>query len=204
MKIGGLQKVSLIDCPGKISSCIFTQGCNFRCPFCHNPELVWPHLFGPPLDNKDVLFFLWRRRNQIESVVITGGEPTIQNGLVDFIIKVKEMGYYVKLDTNGSNPTVLGKLIEDNLIDYIAMDIKAPFEKYNSLCGIEVNLASIRESIEIIKSSSVSYEFRTTYVTSLLNEEDISKIRIFLGEKCSYKIQPFIERKEKSTTPTVV
>jgi len=204
MNIGGFQKCSLIEYPGKICAVIFTQGCNYRCDYCHNPELVDTRLFENPILEKEIFSFLEKRKGKLEAVEITGGEPTLQSNLLDVLRKIKAMGYLLKLNSNGSNPEVIKKAIDLKLIDYLAMDIKAPFEKYNSLCGIEVNLASIRKSIEIIKSSSVSYEFRTTYVTSLLNEEDISKIWIFLGEKCFYKIQPFIERKEKSTTPTVV
>jgi pyruvate formate lyase activating enzyme len=197
MLIGGFQRVSLIDYPGKISSAIFTQGCNFRCIYCHNPELVWPHLFRKVLDEKVVFDFLDRRRRQIEAVVISGGEPTIQPNLVKFIRRIRRQGFLVKLDTNGSNPKVLREILAEKLVDYIAMDIKAPPEKYNILAGTKVNLRVICESIEIIKNSKIDYEFRTTLVRSFLNERDILKIKRLIGHREKHRLQEFILKREK-------
>ncbi|HIE35846.1 MAG TPA: anaerobic ribonucleoside-triphosphate reductase activating protein [Candidatus Omnitrophica bacterium] len=197
MKIGGFQKISLINYPGKISSCIFTQGCPFRCPFCHNPELVWPYLFAPPLDEEFIFNFLEKRKHQIEGVVITGGEPTIHKDLINFIEKIKNKGYFVKLDTNGTNPSMVKKLVNLRLVDYIAMDVKAPWEKYNILAGTKVNLEVICKSIEIIKNSKIDYEFRTTFVRTFLDERDILKIKKIIGEEKKHKIQEFILPREK-------
>jgi pyruvate formate lyase activating enzyme len=135
MKIGGLQKFSLLDYPGKISAVVFTQGCNFRCPYCHNPELVDPERFQECIPEDEIFAFLETRRGKLEAVTVTGGEPTIQNGLSSFVRRIKDMGFMVKLDTNGSRPEVLEELIRHKLIDYIAMDIKAPLEKYEAVTG---------------------------------------------------------------------
>ncbi len=132
MRIGGFQKLTLVDFPGKVAATVFTQGCNFRCGYCHNPELVCPESFGPLIPVQEVLAELKTRRGKLQGVVITGGEPTLQKGLVDFIVQVKELGLAVKLDTNGSHPEVLAHLINLRIIDYIAIDIKTSIEKYRS------------------------------------------------------------------------
>lgn len=191
MKIGGFQKFSLIDYPGKIGCIIFTQGCKFNCSWCHNPELVYPEFFNPPLKEEVIFEFLQRRIGKIEAVVITGGEPTIQPDLAESIERIKEMDYFVKLDTNGSNPSVLKKLIEDKLVDYIAMDIKAPPEKYSLLIGRDIDVSLIFESIKIIENSSIEYEFRTTFVPSLLSQEDILKIKKMVRNEFKYKVNPY-------------
>ncbi|OQX50761.1 MAG: anaerobic ribonucleoside-triphosphate reductase activating protein [Candidatus Cloacimonas sp. 4484_209] len=133
MKIGGFQKVSLIDYPGKICAIVFTRGCNFRCPYCHNPELVLPENYSPLIPEEEIFSFLEKRRGKLDAVEITGGEPTLQEDLTEFIRKIKEMGFLVKLDTNGSFPSVLEKVIYSGLVDYIAMDVKAPLEKYRQV-----------------------------------------------------------------------
>lgn len=125
MKIGGLQKLSLIDYPEKISAVIFTQGCNFRCPYCHNPQLVDVKLYQPCLEEKDIFRFLENRRGRLDAVVITGGEPALQDDLIPFIMDIRRLGFAVKLDTNGSRPRVLERLLRDGLVDFIAMDVKA-------------------------------------------------------------------------------
>ncbi len=198
MRIGGLQKFSLIDYPEKLSCVIFTQGCNFRCPFCHNPELVYPYLFKETIPCEDIFKFLEKRKGQLEGVVITGGEPTIHKDLIGFIEKIKAFGYFIKLDTNGSNPFMLKKIIKCKLVDFIAMDIKAPLEKYNILAGVEVNLDAVLQSIEIIRKSKINYKFRTTYVTSLLDEVDISKIKKMIEDEERYKIQEFIPPRDST------
>ena len=197
MKIGGFQKFSLIDYPGKISCIIFTQGCNFRCFYCHNPELVYPHLFGTPLAEEEIMDFLKRRKKQLEAIVISGGEPTIQEDLVPFLKMVKTLGYAVKLDTNGSNPLVIRELVRRKLVDYIAMDIKAPFKKYPDLVKVKVDLSRIKESIEIIENSSLEYEFRTTHIPSFLTSKDLLEILSLIKNKRRFTVQEFVFRKEK-------
>lgn len=189
MKIGGFQKFSLIDYPGKIAAVIFTQGCNFRCFYCHNPELVFPEKFGELYDTAEVLSFLEKRRNRLEGIVISGGEPTLQGDLIDFTGKIKKMAYSVKLDTNGTNPEVIKEMISRGLLDYIAMDIKAPLEKYNLIAGAVVNLIDIKESIRIIESSGIDYNFRTTADNSFLPDKDISAITSLLLDREKYRVQ---------------
>jgi len=191
MRIAGVQKFSLIDYPGKLSAVIFTQGCNFRCPFCHNPELVLPEQYGT-LQAADSLSQLFaKRRRQLDGIVITGGEPTLQEDLVDFIRDIKKMDYLVKLDTNGSRPLILNELYREKLIDFVAMDIKAPLAKYPSVCGVEVRLDDIRNSIEIIKNSGVPYMFRTTVVKRFLNIHDLLEIQNLAGNQGHYHLQNF-------------
>ena len=189
MRIGGLQKFSFIDYPGKTAAIIFTQGCNFKCSYCHNPQLVYPSLFNVSIPEEDVFAFLESRKNQLNAVVITGGEPTLQPDLIDFIIKVKEMGFLIKLDTNGSNPQVLEQIISQKLVNFIAMDIKAPFDKYNYVCCVPVNIDNIKRSINLIKNSGVEFLFRTTYDKSKLFDKDIQTMTDFLNVASLYKIQ---------------
>jgi len=182
MLIGGLQKLTLIDYPGKIATTVFTIGCNFSCAFCHNPELVDPiKIKKQPLISEKTFFdFLKSRKGDLDGVCITGGEPTIHKDLPEFIKKIKNLGFSVKLDTNGSNPEMLEKLIRSNLLDYIAMDIK------NS------NLKSqISKSVEIIKNSGVDYEFRTTIVPALHKKEDIIKMAKEISPAKKYFLQQF-------------
>ena len=197
MRIGGLQKFSLIDYPDKFSCIIFTQGCNFKCPWCHNPELVYPHLFKDTISENYVFSFLESRKNELEAVVITGGEPTIQPDLAEFIEKIKKMGYLVKLDTNGSNPYILEKLLKNKLVDYVAMDIKAPPEKYPLLIGKDIDISLIFKSIEVTENYSPDYEFRTTFVPFLLSEDDIEKIKKLVKDKRKYRVQSYREVREK-------
>ncbi|HDN97846.1 MAG TPA: anaerobic ribonucleoside-triphosphate reductase activating protein, partial [bacterium] len=176
MKIGGLTKTSLIEYPGMISAVVFTQGCNFRCPYCHNPELVEPSLSNPKIPEDEVIDFLKRRKKYLEAVVITGGEPCLQEDLIDFIVKLKEIGYMVKLETNGSFPEVLSKIIERKLVDFISMDIKGPLDKYDIIAGVKVDISKIKESISLIMDSGIDFEFQTTVVKSMLEEKDFEKI----------------------------
>jgi len=191
MKIAGLQKFSLIDYPGKISAVVFTRGCNFKCPFCHNPELVLPESYAELFPLEKVFEFFEKRKTQLDGIVITGGEPTLQDDLIDFIKKIKESGFLVKLDTNGSNPGVLDKLIREKLIDFISMDIKAPFEKYDKLCGKKINIENIQKSIQIIKDSGIEHTFRTTVVKHYLDYSDLIAIREMIGEDQKYVLQNF-------------
>jgi len=191
MKIAALQKFSLIDYPGKISAVIFIRGCNFKCHYCHNPELVLPELYGELYPLQQVFQFFEKRKKQLAGIVITGGEPTLQDDLEDFIKKTKEFGYLVKLDTNGSQPQVLEQLIQGKLIDFISMDIKAPFEKYEMVCGIKPNLENIQKSIELIKDSGIEHIFRTTVVKRYLDYSDLIEIKILVGENQKYILQNF-------------
>lgn len=179
MKIGGLQKISLIDYPGTPAAIIFTQGCNMVCPYCHNTQLVYPKLFEDVISEEEVLTFLKNRQGLLKGVVITGGEPTIQPDLDNFIKKIKSLNFLVKLDTNGTNPAILKNLIKNNLIDFIAMDIKAPFKKYDKFFGGEASL--IEESVKIIKESNIAHLFRTTFDRDILNNEDITEIKQMAG-----------------------
>ncbi|MEN6445142.1 MAG: anaerobic ribonucleoside-triphosphate reductase activating protein, partial [Candidatus Cloacimonas sp.] len=145
MKIGGLQKFSLLDYPGELSAIIFTQGCNFRCPYCHNPELVDPIRYSPLLNTERVLRFLYKRHKKLSAVVITGGEPTLQEDLIPFLKLIKAMRYKIKLDTNGSRPEVLQEIIEQNLVDYFAMDIKAPIELYKIITRADLEPGTIEK-----------------------------------------------------------
>jgi len=195
MKIGGLQKVSLTDYPGKISAIVFTQGCNFRCPYCHNPELVDPGLYQECLQEEEFFSYLEKRKGKIEAVTITGGEPTIQNDLIPFLMRVKAMGLLIKIDTNGSKPEVLEELIRRNLVDYLAMDIKAPLEKYAAITRTPVNGKAIRQSIMLIMNSGIDYEFRTTIVKSQIKEADLLAIGRLIKNAAFYSLQRYVPTK---------
>lgn|SRR5574344_464108 len=196
MFIGGLQKSSLIDYPEKISAIIFTQGCNFRCPYCHNPEIIKMDS-ATALAVAPILEFLKSRVGKLDGVVITGGEPTLQKDLPELIRSIKEMGFLVKLDTNGTNPQMLQNLIDEKIIDYVAMDIKAPIERYSEVVRIGVNTENILKSIEILKTSEIEHEFRTTVVSSQLCIEDFKKIaKIIEGSR--YYLQKFLPTKTLS------
>ena len=188
MKLGGLVKFTLIDFPGTPAAIVFTQGCNFRCRYCHNPELVYPHLFTESMPEKEVMAFLQRRQGSLEGVVVSGGEPTLQEDLVRFMADVKALGYKTKLDTNGTRPEVIKELIDKKLVDFIAMDLKAPLEKYAAITGVEANSTVIRQSMDILVKSGVAYQFRTTYDTEVLTDNDIATISAAVNGK-NYKVQ---------------
>jgi len=195
MLIGGFQKFSLIDYPGKICAIIFTQGCNFKCPYCHNPELVNPKLFMPTIPEEKVSSFLKKRKGKLDAVEITGGEPTLQPDLIDFIGKIKKLKFLVKLDSNGSNPEILKEIIQLKIVDYLAMDIKAPLERYQEITDSNIDPNKIRKTIKLIMNSGLDYEFRTTVVKSLLIKKDIEKIgKLIKGAKL-YILQRFIATK---------
>lgn len=195
LNIGGFHKVSLIDYPGKISAIVFLQGCNFRCPYCHNPELVNPNLYGPCIDEETILSFLARRAGKLDAVSITGGEPTLQEGLPEFIRKVRNLGFQVKLDTNGSHSAMIKALIEESLVDYIAMDIKGPLHRYDRVCRVNVDKDEITNSIRAILDASVDYEFRTTFVKDLLTEEDTPAIGELIRGARLHVLQNFVPSK---------
>lgn len=195
MNIGGFQKFSMIDYPGKLTAIIFTSACNFRCGYCHNPELVLPEKFNPSLDENEILKFLKTRIGKLDAVSITGGEPTLQKDLLEFIKKVKDLGFLVKLDTNGTNPDMLKKLLDKKLLDFIAMDIKAPLDKYSDIVKVSVDLDKIKESIKLIMNSDLEYEFRTTIVRSQLSRADILEMANTIKGAKSYVLQKFISSK---------
>lgn len=188
MKLGGLVKFTLIDFPGTPAAVVFTQGCNFRCRYCHNPELVYPHLFTESMPEKEVMAFLQRRQGTLEGVVISGGEPTLQEDLVRFMADIKALGYKTKLDTNGTRPEVIQELIDKKLVDFIAMDLKAPLEKYAAITGVEANSTVIRQSMDLLVKSGLAYQFRTTYDTEVLDDNDIASISAAVNGK-NYKVQ---------------
>ena len=191
LPIKGWQKTSLIDYSPYISSVIFIGGCNFRCGFCHNPDLVLHFNAVEDIDEKEVLEYLKVKKNWIDGVCITGGEPTLYKELIDFISKIKKIGLLVKLDTNGSNPKIVKELIENRLVDYIAMDIKSPLDNYNEVAGADVFPENIEESIRLIKDSGVDYEFRTTVVPGLVGKKEIFLIGKWLKGSKRYAIQNF-------------
>lgn len=206
MIIGGLQKFSLLDYPGNISAIIFTQGCNFRCHFCYNPLLVGPVLTKEQLQkntksqeikksnlvSETALFdFLKSRVNKLDAVVVTGGEPTLHKDLPRFLKEIKDFGFKVKLDTNGTNPTMIKQIIEEKLVDYIAMDIKAPLEKYELAVDAKIDLDKIKESVIIIKESGLLYEFRTTVTPGIIEESDIKKMAKIISQAEKWYLQKF-------------
>jgi len=196
MKIGGLLKFSMIDYPGKIAAVIFTKGCNLCCKYCHNPELIAPaDEDSILLAEEEVFDFLNKRRGALEGVVITGGEPTLQTDLVPFAAKIKEMGFSVKLDTNGTNPEVVKELIDKKLVDFIAMDIKAPFEKYEAVCCVAVPAKTILTTMRYIEESGLGYQYRTTYYKEVLNDDDIAKIKQMAPQ--NFRLQECLPVKQK-------
>lgn len=177
MLICGIQKLSLLDYPEKLAATIFTGGCNFRCPFCHNAPLVTELESCDPIPEDEVLGFLKKRIGKLDGVCITGGEPLIQNDIDNFIRKVHQLGFLVKLDTNGTFPEKLEKLLDEDLLDYVAMDIKNSAEKYPMTVGVpDLNITGILDSIELLKNCSIPYEFRTTLVRGFHSDDDIRNI----------------------------
>jgi len=196
MIIGGFQGFSLIDYPDKICAIVFTQGCNFRCPYCHNPELIdTKRSRSDGLKEEEILSFLERRQGKLEAVTITGGEPLLQAGLEDFLLKVKGLGYLAKLDTNGSFPQRLEKILESKTVDYIAMDIKTSLDKYESVVRKKVETAQILKSIRLIMDSGLDYEFRTTVVKPLFEKDDFIKIGQLVEDSRLYVLQGFVSSK---------
>jgi len=197
MEIGGLQKNTLIDYPGRIAATVFLCGCNFRCPFCYSGELVLPEKIKkqPRIPEKDFFDFLKERKGLLEGVVICGGEPTIHKELPDFCRKIKDLGFLVKLDTNGSNPEMLKDLINNKLIDYVAVDIKAPQEKYEFFSGAKL-VREVEKSVSILKEGKVDYEFRTTIAPGLKKEDILNLANWITGREVSYFLQEFNNQKE--------
>jgi len=189
--IGGFQKFSLTDFPGKISAIIFTQGCNFRCPYCHNPELVDPARYAAEIPEEEILRFLASRTGQLQGVVVTGGEPTLHDDLPSLLAKIRALGFAAKLDTNGSNPDLLQRLIRDSLLDYIALDIKAPLTDYPRVVRTPVRVNDIEKSMRLVMESGIPYELRTTYAGPLLSTKDMSAIAALVRGCAHYVVQGF-------------
>ena len=191
--IVGLQKLTLLDFPGRVACTLFTRGCNFRCPFCHNASLVVRAEEQKPYSNAEILAFLKKRQGILDGVCITGGEPTLMRDLPEFIAEIKALGYAVKLDTNGTRPYVLDRLISEGLVDYVAMDIKNSPQKYALTVGLPENydLTPIMESKEILMRGRVDFEFRTTVAKPFHSEEDFIKIGEWLKGDEKYFLQQF-------------
>ena len=192
MTFHGLQKLTLLDFPGKTACTVFTGGCNFRCPFCHNSDLVLRPAIYPTIPEADVFELLEKRRQTLDGVCITGGEPLLQKDLPEFCEKVKGMGFSVKLDTNGSFPLMLKYLVHSSLVDYVAMDIKNTWEKYPMTIGVpHFNPDKIRDSVSFLKTSNVPHEFRTTVCRPYHEEADLVEIAAMLGADQPYFLQSF-------------
>lgn len=197
MDFRGLQKTTLLDYPGIIAATVFTAGCNFRCPFCHNGDLVLAANSLPRIEETEVLDFLQKRKGILKGLCISGGEPTLQKGLPEFIQKVKDLGYLVKLDTNGSNPEMLKELLENDLLSYVAMDIKnSPdsYEKTTDATGF--SMEAISKSIELLRQAGIPCEFRTTLVKELHTEADMQAITNWLPKEIPYYLQCYEENEQ--------
>ncbi|HII17629.1 TPA: anaerobic ribonucleoside-triphosphate reductase activating protein [Candidatus Woesearchaeota archaeon] len=176
VQIKGLQKTTLVDYPGKVACTVFLPGCNFRCGYCHNADLVCSAAALPTIPEKEFFAFLASRKGKVEGVCITGGEPTITKGLPEFCKRVKDAGFLVKLDSNGTNPSVLRRLIEEKLVDYIAMDVKAPIEQYSIVSCVDTDTGKLAESIGLIRESGIDYEFRATVIPDVFTDETVKAI----------------------------
>jgi pyruvate formate lyase activating enzyme len=192
VNLGGLVPFTLTDYPGRVAAVVFTQGCNFRCPFCHNGRLLSLAVAADGhWSEREVLRFLQTRASQLDGVVVSGGEPTLQPDLPRFLNRVKALGYAVKLDTNGSRPDVLRHLLCEHLVDFVAMDVKAPWDHYARLAGVPVDTAALRASVQLLAQSGIAHEFRTTVVPPLLTAADLAEIANALPADSMYRRQPF-------------
>lgn len=201
MKVFGLQKMTLLDFPGKVACTVFLGGCNFRCPFCHNFELV-DGTMAPLMDDAALLAFLKRRRGLLDGVCITGGEPTLNAGLPDLARAIRALGFAVKLDTNGTSPAALAALLGEGLLDYVAMDLKHAPERYAEAAGMEMTSATldaVRRSAALLLGGRVDYEFRTTVVAGMHDEAAVRSIAAWIAGARRYYLQPFVDR---DTVPT--
>jgi len=196
LDIKGYLPSSFLDYPGKIVSVVFLSGCNFRCPYCFNVEMVKNSKKLRKIEAEEVFNHLKSRKKWLDGICLTGGEPCLHSGLKEFIIKIKSLGFLVKLDTNGTSPQILKELIQEKLVDYIAMDIKAPLEKYKKVVKREIDLKKIQQSIDLIRNSGIEYEFRTTIVPTLFDKNDALAIGKWLSGSKRYFLQQF--RPEKT------
>lgn len=195
VEIKGIIPTTMLDWEGKLATTLFVGGCNFRCPWCQNPDLVLRPDKLANVEWQEIEDHLMGKRDWLDGVVVTGGEPTIQRWLPDLLGKLKSLGYPIKLDTNGSRPDVLRYLLENDLADYIAMDIKTSFPKYNEACGVSVNTEAIKEGIDLILNSGVDHEFRTTVVPGYVEESDILEISRCIPGAKRYTLQQFSPKK---------
>ena len=194
MNIQGIQKLTLLDFPDRTACTVFTGGCNMRCPFCHNASLVLRPGENPAYFEEEIYAFLKKRQGILDGVAITGGEPLLQHGLREFILQVRELGFAVKLDTNGSYPDRLAALMDEGLLDYVAMDVKNSREKYAQTVGIKnFDTAPIEQSIALLRSSGVPFELRTTVVRELHSAEDIEDMGVWLQGDHAHYLQGFID-----------
>jgi pyruvate formate lyase activating enzyme len=202
MLICGWQKLTLLDYPGKVATTLFTLGCDFQCPFCQNPELVDPKkIKQQPLIKEGAFFnFLKSRQGLLDGVCLTGGEPLLQPDIFDFIKRIKQLRFLVKLDTNGYQPSKLTQLFQANLLDFVAMDIKGSKEKYHQAVGRSVNLKDIQMSIDSIRQSRIDYEFRTTAAPGIINQKEIVKIGQWLQGSKIFALQQFNPQKTLDTS----
>ena len=204
INIQGFLKTTLLDYPGHVAATVFVGGCNMRCPFCHNMDIVTSN-DSPAYSEEDILRFRQKRAGILDGVCITGGEPTLCNELPAFISSIRQLGYRIKLDTNGTNPRMLASLINDKLTDYVAMDIKSSFSGYEKACGISgIKLAPIKESIDLLINGKCDYEFRTTAVSELLDDNAVREIGQLLKGAKRYFLQGYVESEfvpDKSLTP---
>ena len=193
MRIGGLQKVTLLDYPGKVACTVFLPGCNLRCPFCHNPALVLPDRETDSLSTEELLAFLETRRGKLDGVCVTGGEPTLYEDLPALLRQIRALGFAVKLDTNGTNPDMLEALAQEGLLDYAAMDIKNSPDRYAETCGGVDLLGPVKRSAALLMAGAVDYEFRTTLVRELHRPEDLDAIAAWLAGAPRYYLQNFVD-----------
>ncbi|MDD3498276.1 MAG: anaerobic ribonucleoside-triphosphate reductase activating protein [Candidatus Moranbacteria bacterium] len=193
MNIASFQKFTMVDYPGYVAATVFTVGCNFRCPFCHNPELVLGSQFSVHSSGNEREFFrfLGTREGKLDGVCITGGEPTLQPDIIEFMIKIKSLGFLVKLDTNGTRPDIIKKALDMKVVDYIAMDIKNSLKKYERTVGAKIDLERIKLSADLIRNSRIDYDFRTTVVPGFHSEKDFDDIVSWLGGSKRYFLQRF-------------
>ena len=192
MNVQGYQKLTLLDYPGRTACTVFTGGCNLRCPFCHNAGLVRTPLAGPNLTD-EVLGYLQKRRGILDGVCVTGGEPLLQPDLVGFLQAVKEMGYAVKLDTNGMLPGRLAEVLATKLVDYVAMDIKSSPDGYPAATGTDADVSAVSDSLSILRGSGIPFELRTTAVRGIHTEADFDAIGRWIGDVPAYYIQRFVD-----------
>ncbi|MCX7678872.1 MAG: anaerobic ribonucleoside-triphosphate reductase activating protein [Spirochaetes bacterium] len=195
MNIRGIHKTSLIDYPGKICSIFFSGGCNMRCRYCHNPELVMAHSYNPIVPNEEALAFVKKRKGFVDGVAISGGEPTLSKNLIPFLRSLRDIGISIKLDTNGLKPEVIRTILEENLVDYIALDIKTSPEKYGDLTAKEDAFPYVIQTLRIIQMSNIDYEVRTTCIPTYVEFDDIQKIAKEIVYVKRYYLQQFIPTK---------
>ncbi len=192
MNIRGLSKTSLVDYPGRVSAVVFTGGCNLRCGYCHNPDLAFNSDTLEKIDDDEVFSFLGRRRGLLDGVTVSGGEPALDRDLLSFLSRIKSMGFLVKLDTNGFYPAVIEQCISENLVDYIAVDLKTSPEKYSSLTGTDADFSKIVKTLDTIRGSGIDYEIRTTCVPGFVTVEDIKLIGEAVGDVQNWYLQQFV------------